>query len=557
MLTQYPKASWEPKEANECEYFYDSTIPDKYIRFIENLCRQPEGFNPGAPITVLDWQRAIIEPLLGTLRWSDEHKQYVRQYVDVFIGIAKKNGKTTIIAALCLALLVLESPKERQDIVVVAADKDQASILFDAAVAMIEMQPKFEKKFNIKAAERIIVHLKSKGKIRVKASDNPKGLYGPKPTVVIIDELVSQRSDDIYRTLHSSMPGKKEPIFIAITTAGYKNESPFAYEIWQDAKKTLADPLLNTRQLVWINEFPENADPADRNLWRLYNPSIGITKSMEGLELLYNEALRRPTAMPEFRAFQLNQWVEAGKTWIPNHIWLNSGGHANVFDEEMLRGRRAYIGLDLSHGIDFSSESVVLPGSPTNQDVEGWTVLVRSWVSEDSVNARKDYLKRDIHNWADLSGKTNGKWLNIIEGSDIRIKANIFPQILADYDFFDVQEIGADAYMANLLAEELENVGIEPRKVVQSFKNLSDPMKEFETAVMNRRLWHGNNPVFSWHVGNVVPQVNTNAEMKPNKNKKKEAIDGVAATLNALHVAMMLEPEKQFEPVRFINFYDD
>lgn len=556
MLTKLPKAEWKPAEASETEFLFDAEIPAKYIRFIEKHCKQPDGLNPGKPIKVIDWQREVIEPLLGTMRWSKEHNQYVRQFVDVFIGIAKKNGKTTIIAALCLALVVLESTKEKQDIVVVAADKDQAGILFEAAQSMILMNPKLREAFKVRTAVKEIEHRKSRGKIRVKSSDNPKRLYGPKPTVVIIDELVAQKNDEIYRTLHSSIVGKKEPLFICITTAGYKNESPFAYEKWQDAKKTQEDQLRNTKQLVWINEFPEDADHSDRELWAEYNPSIGITKSIEGMELLYDEALRMPTLMSEFRAFQLNQWVDAGVSWIPSHIWLKSGGDANAFDEELLakQNRTWYGGLDLSKGVDFSSWSLISPGSPTDPNADGWTVLVRSWVSEDSVNARKDYLKRQIIDWSQ-SPHMGTPWVTICPGSDIRQK-DVEAQVIKDCETFNVEIIGADPHLAPYLAQNLGDLDIDVVSITQYYINLSEPTKAFEHAVVNRRMWHGHNPVLSWHVGNVVLMRDTNGNVKPNKQKKKEAIDGVAATLNALHVAMRLE-EPSFEQPQFIPFFED
>ena len=464
----------------------------------------------GRPFDLRRWQeRDIIRPLFRT------GKDGRRVYRTCLLMLPRKNGKTELAAAIAVYSLLFDS--KQGEIYLAAADRDQAGKVFQAMVAMLEQDPELAADVEIVPSQKRIVHRKS-GSFCKAISAEAYSKHGFNASVVIYDELHCAPNRDLYDVLVTSQGGRLEPLMIVISTAGYDRHS-ILWELYAHAQKVKEQPSLDPTFLPIIYEAPSEADWTDERVWKKANPALGDFRSLEDMRILCQRAQQIPAQEMTFRQLYLNQWTESSARWIALAEW---DACRVPLDRASLRGRRCFVGMDLSSTKDLTALVAVFP------DDDGFDVLAQFFIPHDNIleRVRRDRVPYDQHLRDKHLIATSG---NVVDYEAVRKQ-------LQDWAAeFDLREIAYDPWNATDLVTRLqEQDGFVCVPMRQGFASLSAPTKSLEKAVLSRTLRHDGHPVLRWCIGNIVVETDPTGNLKLSKKVSTERIDGGTALVMAV-----------------------
>jgi phage terminase large subunit-like protein len=338
--------------------------------------------------------------------------------------------------------------------------------------------------------------------------------------------------------LTTSTGARAQPLTIAITTAGF-DRSSICWELHQHAKAVIADPELDPTFYGVIYGAEPEEDWTDPAVWARANPNLGVSLKLEYLEEACQRAKDNPEAENTFRNLHLNQWTQQAVRWVPMHSWDLC---RLEFDEESLRGRRCFGGLDLASTQDTNSLSLVFP-----EEDGSYKTLVYYWVPAESKTDRAHQDRRQVLNWANkgLIKTTSG---NVTE------YATVAEDICELDRMFDIQMLAYDPHgPARAFVQVLQGIGFPLERLTefrQTMMNFSPPCKEFQRLIASGRFNHNGDPVLRWMAENVAAARDRNDNIRPDKDKSADKIDGVVACIMALGVAIsaLTEQTWNFQP---------
>jgi phage terminase large subunit-like protein len=464
----------------------------------------------GQPFNLRPWQeKEIIRPLFKT------GKDGLRLYRTCLLMLPRKNGKTELAAAIAIYCLLFDS--KQGEIYLAAADRDQAGKVFGAMVAMLRNDPELEVEVEIVESQKRIVHRKSGSFCRA-ISAEAYSKHGFNASVVIYDELHCAPNRDLYDVLVTSQGGRLQPLMIVISTAGYDRHS-ILWELYAHAKKVREQPSLDPTFLPILYEAEPDEDWTSEKIWKKCNPALGDFRSLEDMRILCQRAQQIPAQEMTFRQLYLNQWTESAARWIPLPAW---DACLSDVPRASLKGRRMYVGMDLSSTKDLTALVGVLP------DEDGFDVLPQFFVPKDSIKERSQRDRVPYAEWARQG--------YLIETPGAVVDYEYIRQTLKDWAAeFSIQTIAFDPWNATDLVTRLqEQDGFTCVAMRQGFNSLSAPTKALETAILSRALRHDGHPVLRWCIGNVVVETDATGNLKPSKKVSTERIDGVAALVMAI-----------------------
>ncbi len=507
---------------------YDERRADFAVGFISML-KHTTGEWYGKPFQLMPWQEQIIRDIFGIVD-ADGNRQFRTAYVEV----GKKNGKSELAAAVALYLLFADG-EAGAEVYSCAADINQASIVFNTAKAMVEQCPDLNQLSKLIPSTKRIVFSHMNSFYRVLSSET-KSKQGFNVSGLIFDELFAQQTRDLFDTMTKyTGDARRQPLYFLITTAG-RDKTSICYEIHCKAKAVMDGSKIDPSFYPAVFGIEEGDDWEDERVWRRVNPSIGVTIPFETVQAAYEQAKQNPAEEMHFRQFRLNEWCNADIRWMPMDKWDACGqrdagynspaAHAQL--EEEMEGRDCYGGLDLSSTGDLTAFVLVFP--PAGGDPK-YTVLPYYWLPEDVIDlrTRRDHVPYAV--WKKMGV------FNTTEGN------------VVDYDFivafiaklserFHIREIAYDRYGAEKIRRDLEELGAEHAFEVipfgQGFISMSPPSKDFYQFVMEGRIRHGRHPVLDWNMSNVIIDQDAAGNIKPNKKKSTEKIDGVVAMIMGL-----------------------
>lgn len=499
------------------EFYFDERAADGAVRFFERVLRHTKGEWAGRPFMLQGWQRDdVIRPLFGWKRRRDGRRRYKYAY----LGWPRKNGKSTVASGLAL-LLLLADAEGGAEVYSAASDRAQAGIVFDQAKAFVQESPLLQKTARLYKNE---IHAPAHSKYKVLSAD-AYTKHGLNPHGIVFDELHAQPNRELYDVLRTGMGARRQPLFVMITTAGYDMQS-ICYEQYEYAQQVQAGTVVDPEYFVHITEAERDDDWTDPAVWRKANPSLGVTVSEEFLAGECKRALASPAYQNTFRQLYLNQWVSQESRWLDMGQWMACGLAAPD-----LSGRECYMGLDLASVGDIAAWAAVFP--PVEED-EPWWVLPKFYVPGDNIVERGQLNRAPYATWV-RDGYVTATQGNVID------YATIERDILAFAERYVVRQVGVDTWNAQQMAQNLAAAGLETWAVRQTFAGLSPATKELERLVLAQQVGHGGNPVLRWMVDNVTVVRDAAENLKPDKKRSRNKIDGVIATLNALDRAMRRE----------------
>jgi phage terminase large subunit-like protein len=482
------------------------------IRLINNLTHT-KGVFAGQPFHLRRWQRRILEQLFTT---GPDGRRVYRQCL---LMLPRKNGKTELAAALALYFLLFDG-ETGAEVYSAAADKDQAALVFHVAAQMIRNDPELLAQCELIDSQKRIVH-RASGSFYRAISAEAYSKHGFNASAVIYDELHAAPSRELWDVLTTSQGARLHPVTLAISTAGYDRHS-ILWELYAHARKVAERPALDPTFLPLIYEAPIDADWTDERVWKAANPALGDFRSLEEMRTACARAREIPAQENTFRRLYLNQWTEQAARWISMAAWDACRGAG---DRARLRGRRCYVGMDLSSTTDLTALVAVFPDDAG----PGFDVLAQFFVPADNMaeRVRRDRVPYD--QWA------RDGWLVATPGNVIDYEY-VRQTLRAWQAEFDVREIAFDKWNAIDLVTRLQTQdGFTCVQIEQGFAALSGPTKSLETAILSRALRHDGHPVLRWNLSNVAVDQDAVGNLKLSKKVSTERIDGASALVNAIH----------------------
>jgi len=498
---------------------YDQARADRAVYFISNL-KHGDGEFAGEPFGLLPWQEQIIRDVFGVIG-VDGYRQFRTAYIE----IPKKNGKSELAAAVALYMLVADR-EQSAEVYSCAGDIKQAKIVFDVAKAMAEQSPALMKRLKILDATNRIVYPAQRSKYVVLSADATTK-YGFKVSCCVFDELCNQPNRRLYDVMTKGAGfSRRQPLNFVITTAGPDRES-IAFEVHKKALDIIDGSRADTSFYPVIFAAPDDADWTKPGVWKAANPSMGITSRLEDYKREFEDGKHSLAAEIYFRTFYLNQWVEASEnSWIPMDKWDKC---AFPVSPKKLEGRVCYGGLDLSSTGDLSS--FVLVFSPLEGEVK-YQVLPFFWIAKDRLKERiaRDHVPYDIWEREEILFTTTG---------DVIHYAHIEQFIKAQGERYKIKEIAFDRWGADYIAQNLNEAGFTVVRFGQGYGSMSPACSDFERLMRAQEIAHGGNKALRWMAKNVIVKIDAAGNIKPDKGKSPEKIDGIVAMLMALSRAVI------------------
>ncbi|HHT7647178.1 TPA: terminase large subunit [Streptococcus suis] len=492
---------------------YDEAKADRAVTFINNLSHT-KGKWAGKRFDLLPWQEQIVRDLFGIVK-EDGNRQFLTAYIE----IPKKNGKSELAAAIALYLLYADN-EASAEVYGAACDRNQASIVFDVAKQMVQMSRPLEKRSKIMGATKRIVNYSNAGFYQVLSAETGTK-HGLNVSGLVFDEIHAQPNRHLYDVLtKGSGDAREQPLFFIITTAGTDRNS-ICYELHTKALDILNGRKKDTSFYPVVYGLSDEDDWNDEANWRRANPSLGHTIGIDRVREAYQQALDNPAEENVFKQLRLNMWTSSSVAWIPEHVYAK-GNHSIQYDS--LKGRSCYAGLDLSSTSDITAFVLVFP--PRFEE-ENYIVLPYFWLPEDTLElrCRRDHVLYDVWERQGYIKTTEG---NVVHYGFIE-------KFIEDLsEIYHIKEIAYDRWNATQMVQNLEGMGLTMVPFGQGYKDMSPPSKELYKLMMEGKIQHGGHPVLKWMGQNVVMRQDPAGNIKPDKEKSVEKIDGIVALIMGL-----------------------
>lgn len=493
-------------------YIFDEKRAEKPIAFIETLCKHSKGEWAGKPVELELFQKAFIAALFGFV----DKDTGLRQYREALLYVARKNGKSTLLAGIALYMLIMDG-EAGAEVYSVATKKDQAKVIFDETHNMVRQSVFFNKTMRKRKTDLFYAEGRSKFQPLGKNSDTMDGLNAH---CVIIDELHGIKDRNLYEVMKQSQSARRQPLLIMITTAGTVRECIFD-DVYDYACKVVDGSLEDERFLPVLYELDEREEWTDPACWPKANPALGTIKKLDILTDSIAKARNSPNDLSGILVKDFNVRDTVKTAWLP----FDDLNNEETFDISRFRNCYAIGGADLSITTDLTCATLLMMDRETQKRF----VAQMYWIPSESFDKRVKADRIPYDRWKErgLLRLCNG---NAINYSDVTAwfveMANTY-QILPLWIYYD-------SYSAKYWVDEMEAQGFKMVRCIQGAKTLSLPMQMMGADLQAKRINYNNNPVLKWCLTNTGVQTDRNGNIVPIKNQAaKQRIDGTASLLDA------------------------
>jgi phage terminase large subunit-like protein len=487
------------------------------------VLKHSKGEWAGTTLALEPWQQFHLWNLFGWKR-ADGTRRFRMSYLEV----GRKNGKSTLGAGVGLYLLAADG-EAGAEVYTAATKREQARIVHQEAVRMVKQSPALGRELSL--VKDNIHSEKTFSKFEPLGRDSHT-LDGLNVHGGILDEMHAHPNGDMYDVLRTATGSRRQSLLYVVTTAGSDRQS-VCWQFHDYTEKVLAGVLEDDswHGLIYTLERGEDGlleDWQDEAAWYRANPNLGVSKSLEDMRDKMRVALGMPARLNSFLQKELNVWTQASTRWIDPDAWR--AGNQGEIDEAALVGRPCWGGLDLSSTLDVTALVWVFPQA--GGEGPRYDVLARLWIPEENIAER---VKRDR---APYDVWVRQGWMQTTPGNVVDYEF-ILAQIRADMARFQVKEIAFDPWNATSVSNTLTEEGATMVEFRQGFVSMNPAMKTLEVAIQRRALSHGGNPALAWMADNLVATSDPAGNLKPDKGKSTEKIDGMVSLLMALQRAVV------------------
>lgn len=480
------------------------------VNFFPEILRLAEGEFAGEPFALQPWQCFIVGSLFGWVG-PDGYRRFRTAYIEV----GKGNGKSPMAAGIGIYGMIADEEPGAQ-IYSAATTRDQAKIVWGDAHKMVEASPSLSSRI-IKTVNNLAFPPLASF-FRPVSSDASK-LDGFRPHIVLADEVHEHPNDSVINKMRAGFKFRRQPLLVEITNSGVDRHS-ICFQHHDYSKKVLEGIVDNDSWFAFVCALDEGDDPfTDESCWIKPNPNLGVSVPHKYLREQVQEASEMPAKQNIVRRLNFCQWTEQHTRWLDMAVWDRN--KQKIAESELI-GRPCFGGLDLSTTTDIAACAFVFPIDDL------FAVLMRYWVPELNVRKRalRDRVPYDV--WI-REGRITPTPGNVVDYAAIRRDINL------DAERFQLIELAFDPWNATQLATELgEGDGIQMVKMRQGFESMTEPTKETERLLLADRVAHGADPVLRWMASNVSVKLDPAGNIKPDKSKSTERIDGIVALVMAI-----------------------
>lgn len=499
-------------ENPKAPYIFDVKRATKPIRFIETFCKHSKGEWAGKPVKLELFQKAYISALFGFI---DETTGY-RQYTESFFMVARKNGKSTMLAGIALYLLVADQ-EPGAELYTVATKKDQAKLIFDEVLHMVQQSPQLGDILKKRKSDLYFPDAMAKMQALGKNSDTLDGLNAHG---VIIDELHGVKDRNLYEVMKQSQSARRQPLLIMITTAGTVRECIFD-DIYAYAENVLNGTYKDDHFLPVVYELDKRSEWRNAKNWPKANPGLGTIKKLSDLQAKVERARQSAVDLNGVLVKDFNVRGTRSTAWLT----FDDINNPATFDITAQRGKYAIGGADLSITTDLTAATLLLYEPTTDQ----YLVKQMYWIPEANVDERVQRDKIPYDKWHD-QGLIRFCKGNTINYSDVTAW---FMEMVEIYGITPAW-IYYDSYSARYWVEEMQQNGFRMERTIQGAKTLSLPMQKLGADLQAKKINYNNNPILKWCLTNTGALTDRNGNIVPIKNQAaKQRIDGMASLLDA------------------------
>jgi len=521
--------------------YFDVAEAQRAIQFFRKFLSTSKGEWAGQPFPLLPWQSKLLATLFGWKR-PDGTRRYRRAYIE----IPKKNGKSTLASGIALYMLVADR-EQGAEVYLAANDKKQAGIVFNECLAMTKSCKGLSAKLKCVPTTKHIAYHKTNSFIEALSAD-VESKEGMNAHCIIWDELHSYKSRRMWDTLSYATAARRQPLQIAITTAGVYNPEQIGWLEHEYAKSVLE----GTQDLYYLpvifaaNETDDWEDPA---VWQKANPSLGHTVSFDSFKEDFNKAKSSPRDMNKFKRYRLNIWTATLETWLMPEDWLACKGELTLEEIKQYHienKTKCWLGLDLSKRSDLTAATLIFPLEDGTVDI-----LTEAWIPRDCAIEKENKDRVPYQTWADqgLIHFTPG---NVIDHN------YVCKRIIELCNEYNVTEVAYDRALSTWLLGLFREYGvIDGAKCPMiefacSPAQMSEPIKEFETLVKSHKLRHGGNDLLTWQANNATLWFNKGGQCLIEKSHRVNRVDSIVSACMALGRYMVRPEEKP--KINYVSF---
>lgn len=491
----------------------------RVIAFIEGL-KITSGMHAGKNFILRDWQKAQIYKIYGT---DEEGKRIVRT---ALLTIARKNGKTALIAALALCHLCGPEAEQRGQVYSAAADRNQAALIFRELEAFILADPWLEARCNVQRFAKRIEDMETGSFYEALSSDARKA-HGLSPSFIVCDELAQwPANSELYNNLTTGIGARAEPLVFVISTQS-ANPKHIMSELVDYGIAVNSGEIVDPKFAAFIYTVPHDADPWDESLWHLANPALGDFRSLQEMRDTAEQAKRIPSKEGPFRNLYLNQRIEPDERFIGREDWEAGKGAVDLVE---LEGQPCWLGLDLSSTTDLTACAAWFPVQKA--------LLVWFWLPADALLDREHRDRVPYTVWREQGylettpGKVIDKRAVALRLAELTSKYDVLGCAYDRWRMADLQKILDD-----------EGITLPMQDHGQGFKDMSPALEAFEVEVLSHQMRHGGNPVLTWNVSNAKVVSDPAGARKVAKDRSIARVDGLVAGIMAVGLcARLAEP---------------
>lgn len=506
-------------EDKSCQYVFDEERANHAIIFIERFCKHSKGKWAGKPVLLELWQKALLAALFGFV----DRETGRRQYRELLLIVARKNGKSTLAAGIGVYMLMADG-ESGPEIYSAATKRDQAKIIWSESVRMIQKSPALGKRCKCLVSK--IRCAFNDGVFAPLASDtnNQDGLniHG-----ALIDELHAIKDKNTYDVLVDGMSAREQPLCVITSTAGTVRDN--IYDLKYDEGASIVagygDPegYHDETVLPVIYELDKRAEWTDPACWQKANPALGTIKSLDQLQGKVDRAKANSIYVKNLLCKDFNVRETATEAFLT----FEQLNHEAVFDLGTLKPRYAIGGIDLSATTDLTCATLLF------RVADDTALYVRQmyWIPEDLLQKRvhEDRVPYDVWQKRGFLRTSPGNFI------DYRLIVEWFQEQQMQHDIY-LYKVGYDSWSAKYFVQNMQDVFGETvmQPVIQGKKTLSGPMKSLAADLEAKVINYGNNPVLKWCMANVCIDIDRNGNIQPTKGiSPKHRIDGFASLLDA------------------------
>jgi phage terminase large subunit-like protein len=493
------------------------TRGEKVIAFIEKFCLIPEGKFVGKPMLLDDFQKKFI------LEVYDNPAGTRRAY----LSIARKNGKSGLIAGLLLAHIAGPEAVQNSQIISGARSRDQAALVFNLAAKSISLSPILSDLVKIVPSGKKLIGLRKNVEYRALAADGTTA-HGLSPVLAILDEVgqVKGPQDDFIDAITTSQGAHDAPLLVAISTQAPSDADLLS--IWLDDAARSNDPKIVSH----VYAAPDDCDLQDEAGWLAANPAMNSFRSKEDLVEQAKQASRMPSSEAAFRNLCLNQRISLESLWLSPNLWKENSGQPDL---ELFKTREVHLGLDLSKTDDLTAAVAAVV------DDDG-IVHVIPWVFSPMATL-EDRAKRDrapYDQWTKMGkmiavpGKTlDYEWVSEFLGREMA-EMNL---ATINFDRWRIEDFKRDAQRVGF--------GLECQwlEIGQGYQSMSPRLERMNELLLHGKVRHGGHPLLNMAAANAIVVSDPSGNMKLDKSQSTQKIDPLQAMVMAVYAAASVESE--------------